>query len=95
MRCRRPRRSRRTRRNIRRAIARAYSTYGAAQALRKEKLLHDLDEANDCANDAYCGRVAASGFEDLRDLFFHLCFVVELHLHDLADFAGFGSIDGD
>ena len=59
------------------------------------EVLHDLDEAEDGADDADGGRVAACGFEDCGDFFFDLGFVVELELHDLADLAGLGAVDGE
>src|SRR5271156_2266890 len=59
------------------------------------EVLHDLDESEDCADDADGGRVAACGFKDGRYFFFDLGFVVELELHDLADFGWLGAVDGE
>ena len=67
----------------------------AADLVDVGEVLHDLDEAEDGADDADGGRVAASGFEDGGDLFFDLGFVVEFELHDLADFGGLGAVDGE
>ena len=67
----------------------------AADLVDVGEVLHDLDEAEDGADDADGRRVAAGGFEDGGDLFFDLGLVVELELHDLADLAGFGAVDGE
>ena len=67
----------------------------AADLVDVGEILHDLDEAEDGADDADGGGVAAGSFEDGGDFFFDLGFVVELELHDLADFAGLGAVDGE
>ena len=59
------------------------------------EVLHHLDEAEDGAYDADGGGVAAGGLEYCGNLLFDLGFVVELELHDLADLAGFGPVDGE
>ena len=67
----------------------------AADLVDVGEVLHDLDEAEHGADDADGGGIAAGGFEDGGNLFFDLGFVVELELHDLADFAGLGAVDGE
>ncbi len=58
------------------------------------EMLHDLDEAEDRADDADGGGEAAGCFEDLGDALILLALVVELQLHHLAQVGGADAVDG-
>ena len=58
-------------------------------------MLHDLDEADDRADDADGGGESAGGFEDGGNAGFDFADIVDLDLHDAAQLGGFGAVDGE
>ena len=67
----------------------------AADLLNVVEVLHDLDESEDGAEDADGGGEAAGGLEDGGEAFFDFGGGVEADLHDFAQLAGLGAVDGE
>jgi hypothetical protein len=59
------------------------------------EVLHDLNESDDGADDADGGGETAGGFEDGGDAGFDFADIIDLELHDAAQFGGLGAVDGE